>query len=236
MAVSSVQSADGHVADLAALRSTGVRVFVDGTQSIGALPLDLAGVDYLAVSGYKWLLCPRGLGFLYVRRERLDEIEPWLAGWKSQPIALRALLRAAPRSDRGRATARYVARLVPGGRSPPQPRAARRARRGADRRARPRARPAVLRRARYPAQRIGDRAGRRGRGRGPPGAVGEGRSARRRAGRRCPVLLPPLQRRGGCRPGAERAHVGLTPSEGTRAATLSARFCRDFAPESLSSG
>jgi selenocysteine lyase/cysteine desulfurase len=83
VAVSSVQSADGHVADLAALRSTGARVFVDGTQSIGALPLDLAGVDYLAVGGYKWLLCPRGLGFLYVRRERLDEIEPWLAGWKS---------------------------------------------------------------------------------------------------------------------------------------------------------
>jgi selenocysteine lyase/cysteine desulfurase len=83
VAVSSVQSADGQVADLAALRSAGVRVFVDGTQSIGALPLDLAGVDYLAVGGYKWLLCPRGLAFLYVRQERLDEIEPWLAGWKS---------------------------------------------------------------------------------------------------------------------------------------------------------
>jgi selenocysteine lyase/cysteine desulfurase len=86
VAVSSVQSADGQVADLSALRSAGVRVFVDGTQSIGALPLDLAGVDYLAVAAYKWLLCPRGLAFFYVRRQRLDEIEPWLAGWKSSRL------------------------------------------------------------------------------------------------------------------------------------------------------
>jgi selenocysteine lyase/cysteine desulfurase len=58
-------------------------VFVDGTQSVGALPLLLECVDYLAVAAYKWLLCPRGLGFLYVRPERLAEIEPWLSGWKA---------------------------------------------------------------------------------------------------------------------------------------------------------
>lgn len=83
VAVSSVQSADGRIADLAALREAGVRVFVDGTQSVGALPIDLDGVDYLGVAAYKWLCCPRGLGFLYVRPERLGELEPWLAGWKS---------------------------------------------------------------------------------------------------------------------------------------------------------
>ncbi len=83
VAVSSVQSADGRVADLAALKATGARIFVDGTQSIGALPIDLGGVDYLAAAAYKWLCCPRGLGFLYVRPDRLAEIEPWLAGWKS---------------------------------------------------------------------------------------------------------------------------------------------------------
>ncbi len=83
VAVSSVQSADGQAADLAALRATGVRLFVDGTQSIGALPIDLDGIDYLGAAAYKWLCCPRGLCFFYVRRERLAEIEPWLAGWKS---------------------------------------------------------------------------------------------------------------------------------------------------------
>jgi selenocysteine lyase/cysteine desulfurase len=83
VAVSFVQSADGRVIDLAALAQTGARLFVDATQGVGALPIDLDGIDYLAGGAYKWLLCPRGFAFLYVRPERLPEIEPWLAGWKS---------------------------------------------------------------------------------------------------------------------------------------------------------
>jgi selenocysteine lyase/cysteine desulfurase len=46
--------------------------------------VDLAGVDYLVAHSYKWLLSPRGLCFFYVRPERLPEITPWLAGWKSR--------------------------------------------------------------------------------------------------------------------------------------------------------
>jgi selenocysteine lyase/cysteine desulfurase len=83
VAVSTVQSATGAVADLDALRATGARLFVDATQSAGALPIDVSGIDYLGVAAYKWMLCPRGLAFFYVRPERLQEIEPWLAGWKS---------------------------------------------------------------------------------------------------------------------------------------------------------
>jgi len=85
VAVSSVQSADGTVADLGALKRTGARLFVDGTQAVGAVPTDLDGVDYLVTHAYKWLLSPRGLAFLYVRPERRAEIEPWTAGWKSCP-------------------------------------------------------------------------------------------------------------------------------------------------------
>jgi selenocysteine lyase/cysteine desulfurase len=85
VAVSSVQSADGRLADLDALRATGARLFVDGTQSVGALPIDVEGIDYLAAAAYKWLCCPRGLCFLYVAPRRLAEVEPWLAGWKSAP-------------------------------------------------------------------------------------------------------------------------------------------------------
>jgi selenocysteine lyase/cysteine desulfurase len=85
VAVSSVQSADGTVADLDALKGTGARLFVDGTQAVGAVPTDLDGVDYLVTHAYKWLLSPRGLAFLYVRPERRAEIEPWTAGWKSCP-------------------------------------------------------------------------------------------------------------------------------------------------------
>jgi selenocysteine lyase/cysteine desulfurase len=83
VAVSTVQSADGRLADLDALKDAGAPLFLDATQSAGALPVDLEGVDFLVAGGYKWLLCPRGLTFLYVRPERLPEIEPWHAGWKS---------------------------------------------------------------------------------------------------------------------------------------------------------
>jgi selenocysteine lyase/cysteine desulfurase len=83
VAVSAVQSADGQVADLARLKATGVRVFVDATQAVTAVPLDLACVDYLAASAYKWLCCPRGLCFFYVRDP--GSVQPMLAGWKSLP-------------------------------------------------------------------------------------------------------------------------------------------------------
>jgi selenocysteine lyase/cysteine desulfurase len=83
VAVSTVQSADGRLADLDALKDTGAPLFLDATQSAGALPVDLDAADYVVAAGYKWLLCPRGLVFFYVRPERLREIEPWQAGWKS---------------------------------------------------------------------------------------------------------------------------------------------------------
>jgi selenocysteine lyase/cysteine desulfurase len=85
VAVSSVQSADGAVADLVPLRARhSARLFIDATHAVGTLPVDVADVDYLACSSYKWIPSPRGLSFLYVRPDRLDEIEPWLAGWKAR--------------------------------------------------------------------------------------------------------------------------------------------------------
>jgi selenocysteine lyase/cysteine desulfurase len=84
IAASLVQSANGAVVDVASLAKTGARLFLDATQAVGAIPVDVAGVDYLAAHPYKWLCAPRGLAFLYVRRDRLDEITPWTAGWKSR--------------------------------------------------------------------------------------------------------------------------------------------------------
>jgi selenocysteine lyase/cysteine desulfurase len=84
VSVSLVQSAEGRVADLEALRATGAPILLDATQAVGAYPVDLAGVDYLVAHGYKWLLCPRGLTFFYVSPERRLQIEPWTAGWKSR--------------------------------------------------------------------------------------------------------------------------------------------------------
>ena len=85
VAFSAVQSADGRIADLAAVADAaaqhGVRTFVDATQAAGWLPLDLAPFDFTATAAYKWLLSPRGTAFFTIRPERRDELVPHTAGW-----------------------------------------------------------------------------------------------------------------------------------------------------------
>ena len=67
---------DGTLIDLAAVgrrcREVDAALVIDATQSVGALPLDVAEIrpDFLVVSGYKWLLCPYTIGFLYVAPDR----------------------------------------------------------------------------------------------------------------------------------------------------------------------
>ena len=82
IALSSVLFATGFRNDLQAVgqicRERGIYFVVDGIQSIGALPCDVqaANIDFLACGSQKWLLGPIGGGFLYVRREILDELAP----------------------------------------------------------------------------------------------------------------------------------------------------------------
>ncbi|MER6945775.1 aminotransferase class V-fold PLP-dependent enzyme [Nonomuraea sp. NPDC000554] len=81
VAVSDVQSATGWRTDLAAVaarcREVGAQLFVDATQSAGVLSLPgTVDPDYVAVHGYKWLLCPRGAAWLYVRPDRLGALTP----------------------------------------------------------------------------------------------------------------------------------------------------------------
>jgi selenocysteine lyase/cysteine desulfurase len=89
IAASEVQSSTGYrvrLTDLAArAREVGARVFIDLAQSLGALRLDVADAnpDFVAALGYKWLLCPRGTAWLYVRRDRREEIEPLAPNWKT---------------------------------------------------------------------------------------------------------------------------------------------------------
>jgi cysteine desulfurase/selenocysteine lyase len=62
-------------------RRRGVATLVDAAQSAGHRPLDVQqiGCDFLALSGHK--MCgPTGIGVLYGRRERLEQMPPWQGG------------------------------------------------------------------------------------------------------------------------------------------------------------
>ncbi|MDQ3692492.1 MAG: aminotransferase class V-fold PLP-dependent enzyme [Chloroflexota bacterium] len=88
-AFSLVQSQGGRAADLAgicqAARQHGARVLVDATHAIPFYPVAgfLPAIDVLVCHGYKHLLCPRGAGFLYVRRDVQDALPPVHANWRS---------------------------------------------------------------------------------------------------------------------------------------------------------
>jgi selenocysteine lyase/cysteine desulfurase len=75
VSVPNVHWTDGAHVDLPVVsgrcREVGARLVVDGSQSIGAMPLDVAALrpDFVVTVGYKWLLGPFGLGYLYVAEE-----------------------------------------------------------------------------------------------------------------------------------------------------------------------
>jgi cysteine desulfurase/selenocysteine lyase len=80
--VSSVTFTTGTRSDLDAIghlcRSRGVLLLVDGAQSVGSLEYDArtTPVDAMTVAASKYLCGPYGLGFLYVRRERAETMQP----------------------------------------------------------------------------------------------------------------------------------------------------------------
>jgi selenocysteine lyase/cysteine desulfurase len=86
VAVSHVQFSNGFRLDLEALtklvHEVGGQIIVDGIQSLGVIPLDVqtTNIDYLASGGYKWLLSPLGTGFMYVRKDLTDDLNPTFIG------------------------------------------------------------------------------------------------------------------------------------------------------------
>jgi cysteine desulfurase/selenocysteine lyase len=66
---------------VAAGKAVGARVFLDCAQSVAHLPLELHSleVDAAAFSGHK-VYAPMGIGVLYVRRDLLADLEPFLYG------------------------------------------------------------------------------------------------------------------------------------------------------------
>jgi cysteine desulfurase / selenocysteine lyase len=90
MAVTWVDSFTGTALDLHALgarcRDAGALLVVNGSQAVGARPLDVSAtpVDVVAACGYKWLCGPYGTGFTWIRPEVLAGLTSSQAYWLAQ--------------------------------------------------------------------------------------------------------------------------------------------------------
>lgn len=84
----------------------GARVCLDVYQSAGTLPLDLEGwgADFAVGGCLKWLCGGPGNGFLYVREDLHDALEPSVTGWmaSADPFAF------APALERSRSIWRFL--------------------------------------------------------------------------------------------------------------------------------
>jgi isopenicillin-N epimerase len=71
-------------------RQHGVLTHVDGAHAMGQVPLNLhnIGCDFYGSSPHKWLMAPKGTGFLYIREDNLDRL--WVniatANWDNKDL------------------------------------------------------------------------------------------------------------------------------------------------------
>ena len=61
----------------------GALVLLDSYQAVGSMPIDVKalGVDVLVGGALKYLLSSAGLGFLYCRRDLVEQLRPTATGW-----------------------------------------------------------------------------------------------------------------------------------------------------------
>jgi cysteine desulfurase / selenocysteine lyase len=68
-----------------ACHSVGGFLLLDVAQCAGAVPMnvDKLGADFVAASGYKWLLSPYGTGFFWARGAAIDQMLPGPSYWSA---------------------------------------------------------------------------------------------------------------------------------------------------------
>ena len=80
---------DGRIQDVEAIvrraHEAGAHVVLDAYQSAGSVPLDVTalGVDFAVGGSVKWLCGGPGAGWLYVRPDLIEKLEPDLVGWQA---------------------------------------------------------------------------------------------------------------------------------------------------------
>ena len=101
--ISHVLFRSGEIQDVAAItrraHEVGARVVLDCYQSAGIVPFSVAslGVDFAVGGSVKWLCGGPGNGWLYVRPDLVEELEPTFMGWQAHesPFAFEPELRYA---------------------------------------------------------------------------------------------------------------------------------------------
>ena len=87
VSVSHVVFKSGFVQDIGAItrraHDVGALVLVDLYQSAGTVPVDVGalGIDFATGGSVKWLCGGPGAGYLYVRRDHWQSLQPRLTGW-----------------------------------------------------------------------------------------------------------------------------------------------------------
>ncbi len=85
-------------------REAGAYICLDAYQSAGTVPLDVTalGVEFAVGGSVKWLCGGPGAGWLYVRPDVAERLEPAIAGWRghARPFAFEPEMAYAPGAER----------------------------------------------------------------------------------------------------------------------------------------
>ena len=85
IAITQMSNVLGSVVDVKAIcdsvKKSGIAVLVDGSQSAVHMPVNVQdiGCDFFAITGHK-LYGPSGSGALYIRQDRMEEMQPFMGG------------------------------------------------------------------------------------------------------------------------------------------------------------